>query len=301
MNPVIARSTTLFFIALSLTSISCNRPKPTKSAPSQQAPATSKEVPADRSQAVAVSPDLQKAVDTIVQAVETLDVPKALEGYADDYRSGTGRSKEGVREVLTKLQEGHVNIKVEKTEIEETAADKAKLKTQIRLRYKDTFRDMAEGEVIVTDTLRHLLRKEEGQWRIYTDERMATYREGRFGEQSPNIQLDVPAKLSEGEEYPVIVSVQQDTDKNYQVMVGNYPEDPQFLPPPDLVTELPETGTLTANLSRNPSGHSEMVRITVIAEDREGNFVGATTVSKFVPGLRHSKETEENNEDEAVI
>lgn len=301
MNLVIARSTTLFFIALSLISIGCNRSKPTKSAPSSQAPATSEEATTDQSKAVSVPQDLQKAVATLVQAVETLDVPTALTGYADDYRSGTGRSKDGVREALTKLQEGQVNIKVEKTEIEESTADKAKLKTQLRLRYKDTFRDIAEGEVIVTDTLRHFLRKEEGQWRIYTDERIATYREGRFGEQSPNLRLDVPAKLPEEQEYPIAVSVQQDADKNYQVMVGNYPEDPQFLPPPDIVTELPETGTLTANLSRNPSGHSEMVRITVIVEDQEGNFVGATTVSKFVPGLRQGKKTEDSEEDEAII
>ena len=299
MNPVIARSTTLLFVALSLSAISCNRPKPTKSAPSSQAPAASKEVPTTQSQ----SPpqDLQRDVDAIVQAVETLDIPKALAGYAEDYLSGTGRSKDSVREALTKLQEGHASIEVEKTEIEETTTDKAKLKTQLRLRYKDTFRDMVEGEVIVTDTLRHFLRKEEGHWRIYTDERIATYREGRFGEQSPNIQLDVPAKLPEEDEYPITVSVQHEADKNYQVMVGNYPEDPQFLPPPDVVTELPETGTLTANLSRNPSGHSEMVRITVIVEDQEGNFVGATTVSKFVPGLRPGEETEDSDEDETVI
>jgi|GEM_PF-4383029 len=301
MNPVIARSTTLLFIALSLTSIGCNRPKPAKSAPSSQAPAANKEAPAEQSKSVAAPQDLQKAIAALVQAVETLDIPKALAGYAEDYRSGTGRSKDGVREALTKLQEGHVNIKVEKTEIEEATADKAKLKTQLRLRYKDTFRDMAEGEVIVTDTLRHFLRKEDEQWRIYTDERLATYREGRFGEQSPNIQLDVPARLPEEDEYPITVSVQHEADKNYQVMVGNYPEDPQFLPPPDVVTELPETGTLTANLSRNPSGRSEMVRITVIVEDQEGNFVGATTVSKFVPGLRQGKETEDSDEDETVI
>jgi hypothetical protein len=41
-----------------------------------------------------------------------------------------------------------------------------------------------------------------------------------------------------------------------------------------------------------------MVRITVIVEDRQGNWVGTTTVSKFIPGLRPRKE---NEEDEAVI
>ena len=233
--------------------------------------------------------------------METLDIPQALTGYADDYTSGTGRSKDSVREVLTKLQEGHVRITVEKTEIEEATADKAKLKTQIRLRYKDTFRDMAEGEVIVTDILRHFLRKESDHWKIYTDERISTYREGRFGEQSPNIRLEVPAKLPTDTSYPVTVSVQREGDKNYQVMVGHYPEDPEFLPPPDVVTELPENGVLTADLPRNQNGESEMVRITVIVEDQQGNWVGTTTVSKFVPGLRPSKENEENEEDEAVI
>ena len=156
----------------------------------------------------------------------------------------------------------------------------------------------SQGEVIVTDTLRHLLRKEEGHWRIYTDQRISTYREGRFGEQSPNIQLEVPGKLPTEGDYEITVSVQHDPDKNYQVMVGNYPEDPEFLPPPDIVTELPENGILTANLSRNPKGWSEMVRITVIVEDQEGSWIGATTVSKFIPGLPQGKEDEE---DQAVI
>jgi hypothetical protein len=82
-------------------------------------------------------------------------------------------------------------------------------------------------------------------------------------------------------------------------MVGNYPEDPEFLPPPDVVTELPDNGVLTATLLRNPRGRSEMVRITVIAEDRAGNWVGATTVSKFIPNLQQEKAPDE--EDEAVI
>lgn len=298
MKRVIVVGVVLCIAALSLTSISCNRSKPAKPSPSTQAPTINKEAPAHSPEAGAVPADLQKDVDALVHAVETLDIPKALAGYAEDYTSGTGRSKDGVREVLTKLQEGHVNITVEKTEIEEAAADKAKLKTQLRLRYKDTFRDMAEGEVIVTDTLRHFLRKEEGHWKIYTDERIATYREGRFGEQSPNIRVEVPARLPTDPSYEVTVSVQRDTDKNYQVMVGNYPEDPEFLPPPDVVTELPENGVLTANLVRNPKGRSEMVRITVIVEDQGENFVGATTVSKFIPGPQQEKAADE---DEAVI
>lgn len=299
MKRVIAVGAALSFVALSLTSIGCNRSnKPKEPSPPTRKPSAGKDAPADPPKATAVPQDLQKDVDAIVQAVETLDIPKALANYTEDYRSSTGRSKDGVRDVLTKLQEGHVNIKVEKTEIEEATADKAKLKTQLRLRYKDTFRDMAEGEVIVTDTLRHLLRKEEGHWRIYTDQRISTYREGRFGEQSPNIQLEVPGKLPTEDNYDITVSVQRDADKNYQVMVGNYPEDPEFLPPPDIVTELPENGVLTANLSRNPKGRSEMVRITVIVEDQEGAWIGATTVSKFIPGLQQGKEDEE---DQAVI
>jgi hypothetical protein len=113
--------------------------------------------------------------------------------------------------------------------------------------------------------------------------------------------LEVPAKLPADASYPVTVSVQREGDKNYQVMVGHYPEDPEFLPPPDVVTELPENGVLTADLPRNQNGESEMVRITVIVEDQQGNWVGATTVSKFVPGLRPRKENEENEGDEAVI
>jgi len=295
---VIAVGTGLSLVMLSFLSLSCNRSERPNPSPSSQAPASEKDAPPDQENVVAIPPDLQKDVDAIVRAVETLDIPQALAGYAEDYTSGTGRSKDGVREVLTRLQEGNVNITVEKTEFEEAAADKAKMQTRIRLRYKDTFRDMAEGEVIVTDTLRHFLRKEDGHWRIYADERIATYREGRFGEQSPNIRLEVPSRLPSDPNYEVSVSVQRDMDKNYQVMVGNYPEDPEFLPPPDVVTELPETGVLTANLLRNPRGRSEMVRITVIVEDREGNWVGATTVSKFIPGSPQEKEAEV---DEAVI
>ena len=88
--------------------------------------------------------------------------------------------------------------------------------------------------------------------------------------------------------------MQREEGKSYQVMVGNYPEDPAFLPPPDIVTMLPENGTLTANLLRNPPGHNEMVRVTVITEDPEGKWLGATTISKFVPGV--GKESDEEQE-----
>lgn len=301
MNRVSAVDAALFSVLFSVLTLGCNRSESTKSISAPQAPAAGKEAPANTPKAVSVPPDLQKDVDAMVKAVETLDIPKALAGYADDYISGTGRSKDGVSEALTNLQERQVAVTVEKTEIEEATADKAKLKTQLRLRYKETFRDMAEGEVIVTDILRHSLRKENNHWKIYTDERLSTYREGRFGEQSPNLHLEVPARLPEDQSYPVTVTVQRDADKNYQVMVGHYPEDPQFLPPPDVVTELPENGVLTADLPRNPDGESEMVRITVIVEDQEGNWVGATTVSKFIPGLPQDKENGDDKEDEAVI
>jgi hypothetical protein len=301
MNRVSAVRAALSIVVFSFLALSCNRSEPEKSTPSPQTPAAGKEAPADTPKVVSVPPDLQKDVDAMVQAVEKLDIAKALAGYADDYISGTGRSKDGVSEALTNLQERQVAVTVEKTEIEEASADKAKLKTQLRLRYKDTFRDMAEGEVIVTDILRHSLRKENDRWKIYTDERVSTYREGRFGEQSPNIRLEVPARLPEDPSYPVTVTVQRAADKNYQVMVGHYPEDPQFLPPPDVVTELPENGVLTADLPRNQDGESEMVRITVIVEDQEGNWVGATTVSKFIPGLSQDKENRDNKEEEALI
>jgi hypothetical protein len=224
--------------------------------------------------------------------VETLDIPKILAAYADDFRSGTGRPKESLREVLTQLQKNQVKVQVEKTDFEEASDDEAKLRTQIRLRYTDTFRDLGEGEVLVTDVLRHSFRKENEQWHIYKDQRVATYREGRFGERSPNVQIDVPVQIPAAPDYAVTISVQRESDKTYEVMVGNYLEDPGFLPPPDIVTELPDQGPLTVTLTRNPQGRGEMVRITVITEDGGGNWVGATTVSKYVPGLS----TEEDDE-----
>jgi len=278
----------LFFTGLCFAFIGCNRsepPSPPSPAAQPEAPAEQQATPSERKEAVAAPHDLQESVDALIHAVETLDIAKVLEGYADDFTSGTGRSKDGVREVFTNLQKSHVSIKVESAEIEETDADKAKLKTRVRLRYMDTFRDLGEGEVLVTDTLRHSLRKEGNQWKIYADERIATYREGRFGEQSPNAQLEVPEKLPTEANYTVTVAVQREEGKNYQVLVGNYPEDPAFLPPPDIVTMLPENGILTANLLRNPPGHNEMVRITVITEDPEGKWLGATTISKFISGV----------------
>jgi hypothetical protein len=84
-------------------------------------------------------------------------------------------------------------------------------------------------------------------------------------------------------------------------MVGNYAEDPAVLPPPDIVTSLPEDGVLHANLLPNPQNRSEMVRITVIAASSEGQWVGATTISKFVPGAPRQKQEQEDEEDEQEI
>ena len=252
--------------------------------------------PSEQSTGIPVPPDLKTTVNMLVSAVETLDIPKVLEAYADDFASGTGRSKEALREILTSMQENHVTVKVEKTDFEEVNDSEAKLRTQIRLRYTDKFRELGEGEVLVTDILRHSLRKDNNRWRIYKDERISTYREGRFGERSPNVQLEVPVQLPTTVDYPVSISVQREADKTYQVMVGNYPEDPEFLPPPDIVTTLPDTGPLTVNLLCNPQGRSEMVRITVITEDSEGNWVGATTISKFVPAPSAKEDSEDQHD-----
>jgi hypothetical protein len=241
---------------------------------------------------IPVPSDLRATVNDLVHAVETLDIPKVLSTYADDFRSGTGRPKESLREDLTQLQKNGVKIEVEKTDFEEASEDEAKLRTQIRLRYTDTFRELGEGEVLVTDVVRHSFRKEAEHWHIYKDQRVATYREGRFGERSPNVQIEVPVQIPTTTEYTVTISVQREVDKTYQVMIGNYLEDPGFLPPPDIITVLPEQGPLTVTLTRNPQGRGEMVRVTVITEDGEGNWVGATTVSKYVPGLS----TEEDDE-----
>ena len=217
------------------------------------------------------------------------DVPAVLDAYAEDFTSGTGRSKDGVRQVFAQLQAHHVALKVESAEVEEAGPAEARLRTRFRLRYNDRFRDLGEGEVVVTDILVHRLRKDADHWKIYTDERVATYREGRFGGQPPNVEVTVPEKLPTGLHYPVKVVVRREEDRNYQVMLGNYAEDPIILPPPDIVTTLPDDGVLQANLLPNPQGRSEMVRITVIAADPAGKWLGATTVSKLVPGAQRKK------------
>jgi ketosteroid isomerase-like protein len=263
---------------------------------SSESPSESPSPPSPQDVTV-VPPDLQETVDSFSHALAAVDIPALLAVYADDFQSGSRRSKEGVREVFTRLQEHHVKLEVEKASIEKVDGDAALLRTQVRLRYVDHFRDLGEGEVVVTDVLRHALQKEPAGWKIHTDERLSTYREGRFGAQAPNVQIEVPGQLSEKLEYPITVSVHRDAATEYQVMMGNYVEDPAVLPPPDIVTELPDDGVLRAHLLPNPQGRSEMVRVTVIAAAADGHWIGATTISKFVPaGERKEKMDEDEQE-----
>jgi hypothetical protein len=282
MKWVISPSLMVILLGLLIASTGCQRSQ-----------STSKQPPTEPAQTVQVPPDLQETVDKFVQAVEAFDVPHVLDVYADDFTSGTGRHKDEVRQVLTQLQASHVTLKVENAEVEKAETTEARLKTRLRLRYRDRFRDLGEGDVIVTDILVHKLRKDVGNWKIYADERVATYREGRYGNRPPNVQLEVPKELPTAPQYPVKVQVQRQEDIEYQVMLGNYAEDPAILPPPDIVTALPDDGMLNAKLLRNPQGRSEMVRITVIAADPTGQWVGATTVSKFVPGAQRQTPDEE--------
>jgi ketosteroid isomerase-like protein len=274
MSQTLALRALLLFVGVLIISTSCQRDRRSAQEP-------------------AVPADLQETIDHLVQAVEALDIAEVLDAYAEDYTSGTGRSKDEVRRTLEQLQENRVSLKIEEVTVEDVDLTEAKLQTRIRIRYMDRFRDLGEGEVIVTDVLMHRLRKEAESWKIYTDQRVATYREGRFGQHPPNVEIQVPEKLPSNLHYPVKVTVRREADTDYQIMLGNYAEDPAVLPPPDIVTALPEDGILEANLIPNPQGRSEMVRITVIAADADGKWIGATTVSKFVPGLqRKNKEAQ---------
>ncbi|MGE0684716.1 MAG: hypothetical protein AB7P69_27885, partial [Candidatus Binatia bacterium] len=230
------RSLFVFTAGLLLVS-SCQRSQPTD--PQQSSPSQS---------AAAVPPDLQETVDRLVRAAETFDIPHLLDTYAEDFLSGTGRTKDDIREVFNQLRKNNVKLKVEKTELESIESETASLRTQFRLRYMDHFRDLGEGEVVITDILRHALRKENGGWKIHADERLFTYREGRFGAHPPNVQLDVPDRLPFNLEYVVTVTVRQESETEYQVMVGTYVEAPAILPPPDIVTSPPEDGILRVSL-----------------------------------------------------
>ena len=258
------------------TGIACERPNDTTAVPSQSA---SQSVPQD----------LQRAIEQLSQGLEAFDAEQVLAVYAEDFTSGTGRSKQGVGEVLERLQKSNVSLSVDKVEVKEANDTQAEITTYMRLRYIDRFRNIGEGEVVITDVLSHLLRKDDGQWGIYADRRLEAYREGRFGERSPNVTVEVPDQLPTGLEYPVSVIVQPQKKTYYRVSLGNYPEDPGALPPPDVVTMIPEDGRLDAKLLPNPRGLSEMVRVTVIAEDFKGDWQGATTISKLVPGIQRTE------------
>ena len=52
---------------------------------------------------------------------------------------------------------------------------------------------------------------------------------------------------------------------------------------------LPKEGKLEAHLLPNPQGLSEIVRVRVIARDFVGKRLGATTISKLVPGGQRKK------------
>ena len=267
-RPFLALQVVLLLVAL-FTSAACER----------SPDSTSKPVPAD----------LQQAITLLSQGFETFDTKKVLAVYVDDFTSGTGRSKQGVGEVLKRLGANNVTLAVEKVDVKVVDNTQAEITTYMRLRYNDRFRDIGEGEVVITDVLSHMLRKTDGQWGIYTDKRLATYREGRFGERSPNVTVELPDQLPTDFKYPITVSVQPERKIYYHVSIGNYPEDPGILPQPDIVTMLPEEGKLEAHLLPNPQGLSEMVRVTVIAQDSSGRRLGATTISKLVPGKQRTK------------
>jgi len=245
-----------------------------------------------RKTAVAVPPDLHETVSQLTRAIQTFDISRILEVYAEDFLSGSGRSKEDIRNVFVQLRTRNVKLEVEKAIIETVEDKGASLRTQIRLRYMDHFRSLGEGEVVITDVLRHELRKNELGWQIHADDRVSTYREGRFGPHSPNVQLDVPNQLPATFEYTATVTVRQEQETQYRVMIGNYAEDPTILPPPDLVLPLPEDGILHVRLLPNLQKRGEMVRLTIIAANQQGEWLGATTISKFVPGIAHEREAE---------
>ena len=237
----------------------------------------------------AVPSDLRQTLEQLADGLEAFDPEQVLPVYADDFISGTGRSKRGVGEVLIRLRQSKVSLNVEQVDVTQADDTRAAITTSMRLRYTDRFRNIGTGEVVITDVLSHLLRKDAGQWRIYTDKRLAAYREGRFGAASPNVTVEVPARLPTGLDYPVAVVVQQQPRTRYRVAIGNYPEDPGVLPPPDVEALLPRDGRLETNLLPNPQGVSEMVRVTVIAADVRGDWQGATTVSKLVPGVQRTE------------
>ena len=150
----------------------------------------------------AVPADLRQTLEQLSDGLEAFDPEQVLAVYADDFISGTGRSKQGVGEVLTRLRQSKVALRVEQVDVTQADDTRAAITTSLRLRYTDRFRTIGAGEVVITDVLSHLLRKDTGRWQIYTDKRLATYREGRFGASSPNVTIEVPERLPTGLDYP---------------------------------------------------------------------------------------------------
>ena len=227
---------------------------------------------------------LQQTIDTLIGAVEAFDISTILALYADDFVSGTGRSKDDIGTIFSQLKTNKISLTVEDTEVENLTPVDVRLTTRIRVRYSGRFRNVGEGPVVMTDVLQHALRKDAERWLIYTDQRLASYQEGRYGARSPNVRLEVPDKLPTETSYPVTVNVQREKNTVYQILLGNYPEDPGVLPPPDIVTELPPDGILKIPLLINPQRRNEMVRLTVLAVTRAGEPIGATMISTLVPG-----------------
>jgi hypothetical protein len=59
-------------------------------------------------QTAAIPIDLKETVDTFSRAIEALDLPVVLDTYAEGFTSGTGRTKDEIRHVLTRLRENRV-------------------------------------------------------------------------------------------------------------------------------------------------------------------------------------------------
>lgn len=245
------------------------------------------QAPSEADLTSSLTADLQQTIDALVGAVEAFDVSTILAIYADDFVSGTGRSKDDIGTIFSQLSANKVSLTVEETDVERRTPRDVRLTTTIRVRYSGRFRNLGEGPGVVTDVLQHSLHKDADRWRIYTDHRLASYQEGRYGDRSPNVRLEVPEQLPTEMSYPVTVNVQREKNVVYHVLLGNYPEDPGVLPPPDIVTALPPNGVLTIPLLTNPQRRNEIVRLTVLAATRAGEPIGATMISTLVPTRQH--------------
>ncbi len=72
-----------------------------------------------------VPPDLQQTLDQLARGLEACDPEQVLAVYADDFISGTGRSKQGVGEVLTRLRQRKVTLRVEQIAVTQADATRA--------------------------------------------------------------------------------------------------------------------------------------------------------------------------------